>query len=318
MSEPVAVAVNNLRKTYHRGMLRRRGTEALGGVTFEVARGEIFGLLGPNGAGKTTMIKVLLGIVRKSAGEASLLGRPAGDVHARKQVGFLPEGHRIPRHHTGNSALMFFGRLSGMSGHELRVRRDEMLDLVGLRDWGKVSIKRYSKGMQQRLGMAQAMLHDPDLLILDEPTDGVDPVGRKDIRNVLGRLKDSGKTVFLNSHLLQEVELICDRVAIMARGTLRREGTVKELTQQHGQLVLRLYGTEAAIRQALSQETVDSCIEAGEGRYEVQVATTSQNDSDRIVDQLRAADISIVSLSGRQQTLEEAFLEIVSTEPVSL
>ena len=207
--EPV-IQVSDLQKTYRDGWFRRRKIQALKKVSLEVGRGEIFGLLGPNGAGKTTLIKILLGIVHKTAGEARLLGQPAGRRIGRKRVGYLPEGHRIPRHLTGNTALEYYGSLSGMSVADTRRRRAELLDMVGLSVWGRTVVTKYSKGMLQRLGLAQAMLHEPDVLVLDEPTDGVDPVGRSEIREVLNVLKDRGKTIFLNSHLLQEIELVCD------------------------------------------------------------------------------------------------------------
>jgi ABC-type Na+ transport system ATPase subunit NatA len=202
-----AIAIHDLEKIYRHGLFGRKKIPALKGVSLEVPPGEVFGLLGPNGAGKTTLIKVLLGIVRKSSGSATL--RPA--EIARRQVGYLPEHHRIPHHLTGDTALEYYGSLSGMSQSEIRRRRPDLLKRVGLATWGKTPVKKYSKGMLQRLGLAQAMIHDPQLLILDEPTDGVDPVGRAEIRDVLSELRRQGKTVFLNSHLLQEVELVCDR-----------------------------------------------------------------------------------------------------------
>src|SRR5262245_63639945 len=184
------IDVQALRKTYRDGFLGSRRIEALRGVSFRVERGTIFGLLGPNGAGKTTLIKVLLGIVSKTGGAAALLGQPAGDRRGRRRVGYLPENHRIPRHHTGNTALEYYGSLSGMSGREIRRRRPELLEQVGLGRWGRTSVKNYSKGMLQRLGLAQCMLHEPELLILDEPTDGVEPVGLSEMRTVGQRLKD--------------------------------------------------------------------------------------------------------------------------------
>ena len=217
------IDVRDLRKTYRDGLFARRRVEALRGVTFQVGGGEIFGLLGPNGAGKTTLIKVLLGIVRKSGGNASLLGRTPGDRKGRRHVGYLPENHRIPAHHSGNTALEYYGSLSGLSLGEIKRRRPALLDLVGLGDWGHTSVKKYSKGMLQRLGLAQALLHEPKLLILDEPTDGVDPVGRAEMRDLWRRLKDEGKTIFINSHLLQEIELVCDRVAILVHGLVERD-----------------------------------------------------------------------------------------------
>src|SRR6185437_12539051 len=199
-----------------------------------------------------TLIKVLLGIVRKSGGQATLLGRPPGDRMGRRGVGYLPEGHRIPAHHTGDTALEYYGSLSGLSQREIKRRRPELLELVGLAEWGRTAVKKYSKGMLQRLGLAQAMLHDPELLILDEPTDGVDPVGRKEMRTLLRRLKEQGKTIFINSHLLQEIELVCDRVVILVKGEVRREGLVEAITERaEPEIELTLAGSERDIRSAL-------------------------------------------------------------------
>ena len=205
MLDSLAIQTRDLSKTYRDGWFGRRRVQALAGVSLSVNRGEIFGLLGPNGAGKTTLIKILLGIVHKSSGEAEMLGRPAGHRVTRRKIGYLPEHHRIPHHLNGNTALEYYGGLSNLSVREVRSRRPKLLEMVGLGRWGKTLVRKYSKGMLQRLGLAQAMLHDPELLVLDEPTDGVDPVGRAEIREVLARLKSEGKTIFLNSHLLQEV-----------------------------------------------------------------------------------------------------------------
>ena len=229
MSDSLAIQTHELSKTYRDGWFGRRRVPALQGVSLSVNRGEIFGLLGPNGAGKTTLIKILLGLVHKSGGQAEMLGRPAGHRATRRKIGYLPEHHRIPHHLTGNTALEYYGGLSNVPLGEIRRLRPKLLEMVGLGRWGKTLVRKYSKGMAQRLGLAQAMLHNPDLLILDEPTDGVDPVGRAEIREVLARLKSEGKTIFLNSHLLQEVELVCDRVAILGRGKLRRMDTVDAL-----------------------------------------------------------------------------------------
>ena len=224
------VEVKDLRKTYQDGgLMRKKDIHALNGVTFDVQPGEVFGLLGPNGAGKTTFIKVLLGIIQKSGGEAKLLGFPAGDRRGRLRVGYLPERLVVPRHHTGRTALEYYGQLSGMTKAQVLARRESVLELVGLAERGDDWARKYSKGMLQRLGLAQALIHDPELLILDEPTDGLDPVGRAQVRAILARLRGEGKTIFLNSHLLQEVELICDRVAIMDRGRILCEGSPEAL-----------------------------------------------------------------------------------------
>jgi ABC-2 type transport system ATP-binding protein len=312
MNDAPAVEVRNLSKTYRDGWLGGKRIEALRSVDLRVERGEIFGLLGPNGAGKTTMIKLLLGIVRSSAGQARLLGRPAGDRGARQGVGYLPEHHRIPRHHTGNTALEYYGGLSGLSAGEVRRRRGSLLESVGLAQWGKTSVRKYSKGMLQRLGLAQAMLHDPPLLILDEPTDGVDPVGRSEMRSLLERLRDQGKTIFLNSHLLQEIELVCDRVAILDHGRLLRVGPVDELTRQpQTELQFTLAGEETQIRQTLGERELMRFDAAGTGLFNVWLRLPDQSAVNETVDRLRRAEISILAMSPRVQTLEEAFLDII-------
>ncbi len=312
MSESNFIEVDGLTKTYRDGLFGRKKIEAVRGVSFQVSPGEIFGLLGPNGAGKTTIIKMLLGIVRKTKGQASLLGKPVGHRISRKQVGYLPESHRMPLHHTGNSALAYYGKLSGMSKGDIRSRAPEMLDLVGLKDWGSIPIKKYSKGMMQRLGLAQAMLHDPDIIILDEPTDGVDPVGRKEIRNVLSDLKSRGKTIFLNSHLLQEIELICDRVVILQHGIVVREGNVEELTQQDQQSPrIQIVGSEADVRSALRDQEIDFLEVDDDGIAELTLHAFGQSDIDRCVDALRARRLSVVSIDRKRKTLEEAFLDVV-------
>src|SRR5437867_2525960 len=214
--------------------------EALKDVTLEVQRGEIFGLLGQNGAGKTTLVKILLGIIQSTSGEALLLDESAGTAGVRQRVGYLPEDHRFPDYRTGHSLLDFYGMLLGMPRRE-RVRRiPALLELVAIKGRMHSKVRTYSKGMKQRLGVAQAILHDPEIIFLDEPTDGVDPVGRREIRDLLHQLKEEGKTIFLNSHLLGEVELICDRVAILQAGELIKEGDIGTLTRQRGAFVVGL------------------------------------------------------------------------------
>ncbi len=318
MKPSPAIDVQDLSKTYRDGLFGRRPIAALAGVSLQVGRGEIFGLLGPNGAGKTTLIKVLLGIVRASGGRASLLDRSAGSRAARKQVGYLPENHRIPRHHTGNSALEFFGSLSGLSRREIRRRREPLLVAVGLADWGRTSVRKYSKGMLQRLGLAQAILHDPQLLVLDEPTDGVDPVGRSEMRALLVALKAQGKTIFINSHLLQELELVCDRVAILDRGRLLYQGRLEELTAgAQPEVRFVVAGAEADMRTAVAEYPAAELRPISEGTFEVLLKTGDQREIDRVVDRLRSRAISVISMSPRRQTLEEAFLEMLERYRIS-
>ena len=316
-AEP-AIDVQAIRKTYRDGLFGRRRIEALRGVSFQVGRGEIFGLLGPNGAGKTTLIKVLLGIVRKSGGAARLLGRSPGDRRGRLRVGYLPEGHRIPLHHTGDTALEYYGALSGLAQSEIRRRRPLLLETVGLAEWGRTSVKKYSKGMLQRLGLAQAMLHDPELLILDEPTDGVDPVGRKEMRGLLQQLKAQGKTVFINSHLLQEIELVCDRVVILVQGEVQRAGGVEELTlRPEAEVGFTLLGPEAQIRSAFEPRQIAAIAAAGAGQFQLTARLADQAAVDRALDDLRLRGVSIVSMSRKRQTLEDAFLGIVQAQEVA-
>lgn len=312
MSPDPVIDIHDLRKTYRDGLLGRRRVEALRGVTFQVHGGEIFGLLGPNGAGKTTLIKVLLGIVRKSGGRAALLGRPPGDRKGRRQVGYLPENHRIPLHHTGNTALEYYGGLSGLSLREIKKRRGDLLELVGLGPWGDTSVKKYSKGMLQRLGLAQALLHDPKLLVLDEPTDGVDPVGRAEMRELWRKLKDSGKTVFINSHLLQEIELVCDRVAILVHGLVERVGRISDITAQTEiDVTWTLAGNEADIRAVLAVDSATPLLIGENQQVQISLTLADQAAVDRAVDGLRSRGVSIVSMSRPRRTLEEAFLDTV-------
>ena len=318
-----AIAVENLSKTYVEGLIFRKRQLALRDLTLEVRRGEIFGLLGANGAGKTTFIKILLGIIRKSAGKALLLDFPAGDRRGRKRVGYLPENLRVPRHLTGLTALEYYGQLSGLPMGEIRTKRMPLLEMVGIAPRAKDSVRTYSKGMLQRLGLAQAMLHDPDLLIMDEPTDGLDPLARSQVRGFLVELKRQGKTIFLNSHILQEVQLVCDRVAILDRGVLKRVGSVSELTTDatnasrvgvNGdqiELHVELLGDSAQARQTLQFFKVAQFHSVEPSRHQLVMYVQSQEEVDRLVDQLRRASLSILNLSRRRVTLEDAFLDIV-------
>lgn len=318
MSDAPVIEVKKLFKTYKDGIIFRRRFEALKGISLCVNRQEIFGLLGPNGAGKTTLVKTLLGIVRKTAGDASVLGRPAGDRRGRQEIGYLPENLRIPRHHNAYTALDLYGQLSGVSSTEIRKRRGALLELVGLADRAKDSVKKYSKGMLQRLGLAVALLHDPQLIFMDEPTDGLDPAGRAKVRQVLQRLKGEGKTIFLNSHLLQEVEMVCDRVAILDRGVLRGIGTVDQLVanQPEGiRVEMQLVGQEEVVLSSLQKSAGECQLRAvGPETFEIALQLTDQLEIDRCVDALRSRQVSIIALKHYRMSLEEAFLEVLGTE----
>jgi ABC-2 type transport system ATP-binding protein len=327
VTSEAAIETHDLRKTYVEGILRRKRQEALKGVSLRVERGEIFGLLGGNGAGKTTFIKVLLGIIRRTGGQARVLGFPAGDWRGRKLIGYLPENLRVPRHLTGLTALEYYGHLSNVPTSVIRQRRGELLEMVGLADRAKDPVRTYSKGMLQRLGLAQAMLHEPELFILDEPTDGLDPLARSQVRGFLADLKKRGKTIFLNSHILQEVELVCDRVAILDKGNLRRVANVAEITsgrvqisgngQPHEQseeleLHLDLTAPDALIRQTLGALPIVHWQSFSPSDHRVVSRVPSQPEVDALIDRLRQAGVSIVGLSRRRISLEEAYLEIVA------
>ncbi len=226
MSEAV-VAIQDIHKKY--GGLGRK-VHALRGVTMEVPRGSIFGLLGPNGAGKSTLVKILITAVKRTGGGGSLLGKPIGNKDVLSRVGYLPEHHNLPKHLTGRQVIEFFGAMTKMNRADRKRRAGELLELVRMEDWHNKKVGGYSKGMRQRIGIAQALVADPDLVILDEPTDGVDPVGRRDIRLVLQQMRDEGRTVFINSHLLGELEMVCDTVAIMHKGQVVSMGSIDALT----------------------------------------------------------------------------------------
>ncbi len=281
---------------------------ALQGVNISVRRGEIYGLLGPNGAGKTTFIKCLLGIVYPTGGSGHILGLPLGSIRAKEKIGYLPENHRYPLHLTGEQVLRYFGKLSGVDSGILKKRIDETLGLVGMSEWRNMKVRKYSKGMMQRLGLAQALINDPDLIILDEPTDGVDPVGRKEIRDVLTHLKDQGKTVFLNSHLLSEVERISDRVAIMRQGEIITEGSVEALTSKKNQYEIRvdsasIVQTKAALGDALHSES--------DGLIQAEFMSTEELNT--AIDKMRSQGVLIESLIPKRSSLEDLFIELIGT-----
>lgn len=319
LTDPI-IAVDRLTKTYRSGLIGGRPIAALSEVSLQARGGEIFGLLGPNGAGKTTLIKILLGVIRGTAGSARVLGFPAGSIAARRQVGYLPESLRIDRHHTAWTALQFYGGMSGLDRQTIRERGGELLRLVGLEGRDRESVRRFSKGMYQRLGLAQALLHDPELLILDEPTDGLDPVGRNEVRKLLLSLKARGKTIFLNSHILQEVELVCDRVAVMAGGMVRGVGTIEELTENLGDGEVR-FDLAGVDDEALLAEQVRASLgpvplairidRLPGGLVRLAIPTNDQQRVDRLVDRFRADSLSIVSLHTPRRSLEEVFLALV-------
>jgi len=340
IASDAVISIDRLAKTYRRQLWSGGAIAALRGVSLEVRRGEVFGLLGPNGAGKTTLIKILLGVVRASSGCANLFDQPAGSIEARSQVGYLPESLRIEWHHTARSALHFYGKMSRLDSSVIAERIDPLLKLVGLDGRDREPVRRFSKGMYQRLGLAQALLHDPDLLILDEPTDGLDPVGRSEVRRLLMELKQRGKTIFLNSHILQEVELVCDRVAIMSKGQVRGVGSIEELTNKpggrevvveiafgqnanHGRGALDSVDTMVAQVRRQMQSIFGSDSTSGsslvitampDARLRIKVSCEVQEFIDATIDLLRRDGHSIVGLTTNRRSLEDVFLALVGPE----
>ncbi|MFW5652991.1 MAG: ABC transporter ATP-binding protein [Planctomycetota bacterium] len=239
-SDDLCIDLHDVTKVYGRRV------KALDGITMQVGHGEIFGLLGPNGAGKSTLVKIMTTIVHPSNAEGSVLGKPLGHKPTLARVGYLPEDHRFPLYLNGRQVLHYYASLAGVSGtRERRKRADRLLDLVGMTRWAKRPIREYSKGMMQRIGLAQALMGDPDLVLLDEPTDGVDPVGRREIREMLRQIRDEGRTIFLNSHLLSEVEMICSRVAILIKGTVRSIGSIEDLTKDSRRIEIEIGRSDA-------------------------------------------------------------------------
>lgn len=298
------IEISGLTKVYdsrHRGAIM-----ALDGVSFTIQSGEIFGLLGPNGAGKTTLFRVLLGMISKSSGDILLNGLPPSDHHAREKVGYLPENHRFPGHMTGLGLLELSGRLCGMSDADIGPRCEWLLRMVGMDKWGGTRIKKYSKGMAQRIGLAQALINDPDILLLDEPTDGIDPVGKVEIRQFLQGLRDSGKTIVINSHLLSEVEIAADRVAILNYGRLVRIGTMTELTARKCQF---------EIEGKIGDTVVELIPEVGKivfvSAERLVVELTHEDRINDVIDLLRSRQISIRSLKPVAVSLEQSFFETV-------
>jgi len=306
-----AIAVSHLTKVYRKSLFRKNGVAALQGLSLSVDRGQIYGFLGPNGAGKTTLIKILLSLVHPTSGDAALLGQELPDTAVREKIGYLPENQRFPGYLTGEQVLKFFGRLSGTPPDLLRRRTSELLTLVGMDQWRKMKVKRYSKGMLQRIGLAQALVNDPELIFLDEPTDGVDPIGRKEIRDILHALKVQGKTIFLNSHLLSEVELVCDRVAIVNKGSLLKEGTIADFTSGSTTYIV---GVEGSLPQPLMDEARALVISLSPHPGGVTINAPKTADLNRGIDLLRRHNVTITSIQRDKATLEESFLDLLKRE----
>jgi ABC-2 type transport system ATP-binding protein len=298
-----AIEADGLEKTY-RARFRGKEVKAVSNLTLRVPVGVKYGLLGPNGAGKTTFVKMLLSAVHPSAGSARLFGKDAHFPESRRPIGYLPENHRFPTYLTGAGMLNFYGALSGLSSHECHKRIHGMLKLVGLSEWGRVRIKKYSKGMLQRLGLAQALIHHPRLLILDEPTDGVDPAGRREIHEILNRLIAKGVTVFINSHLLSEVESFCEYVAIMRKGQVVLEGKISDLLVGTGFTI-----NASRVPAPFLHEIRESGAHVLRASNSVAIQSPTSDHANLVMDKIRAAGGSIDSFVPSGGSLEELFLK---------
>ncbi|MDG1837442.1 MAG: ABC transporter ATP-binding protein [Phycisphaerales bacterium] len=269
-------------------------------MSMTVDPGQIFCLLGPNGAGKSTLVKILMTVIHPSQLSGTMLGQPVGHKPTLRQVGYLPEHHRFPPFMTAEQALHFYGALSGMR-RPARLRRiAETLELVGMADWRKHKVGTFSKGMQQRVGLAQALLHDPKLLLLDEPTDGVDPVGRREIRDLLHHLRSEGRTILVNSHILAELESICDQLAVVVKGKVALEGTFEDLTASRRRWELSWRGAE------ITWPDYDVQID-GEIRR-VTLPGASPEDTQPLIDRIRNEGGVIMSVTEIRESLEDLFM----------
>ncbi len=302
--KPLRIA--GLTKEFRLGLGRQR-VVALDRLDLEVEQGEIFGFLGHNGAGKTTTIKLLLGLLFPTAGRAWILERPIEEVAVKQHVGFLPESPYFYEYLTAEEFLTFYGQLFGLGGQALGKKIDELLAMVSLADARHLPLRKFSKGMLQRIGLAQAMINDPQVVILDEPMSGLDPIGRRDVRDIILRLKDHGKTIFFSTHILPDVEMICDRVGILVKGQLRAVGVVHELVGVSAVtsveiLVERL--AEAGVREA--ERLGGTIVRRGD---QVLIKLDDEHRVDHVLDIIRRHAGRLVSLVPHKRSLEDLFLK---------
>lgn len=302
-----------LSKTFKVGFWGRSVT-AVHGLDLDVRKGEVFGFLGPNGAGKTTTIKMLMGLIYPTSGQAWLFGRPIGDLESKARLGFLPESPYFYDYLTGVEFLQFYGHLFGLRGVALGKRIDELLELVGMSHARHLQLRKFSKGMLQRVGIAQALINDPELVVLDEPMSGLDPIGRKEIRDLILRLKESGKTIFFSSHILHDAELLCDRVAIILKGRQVACGRVSELIDEgvaHSvEVVIDGLGPEGLARM---RQLADRLIIQG---TQVLAVLPGRQHVGPVLEIIRGARATLVSLTPQKGSLEDLFIrEVKNKQP---
>ena len=306
-----AIALQELTKDYAVGFWRKRPYRALDRLTLDVEAGDVFGFLGPNGAGKTTTLKLLTQLVFPTSGRAEMLGRPLGDLSVKRRLGYLPENPYFYDYLTAEELMQYFAALFGYPRSECRARAGRLLDEVGIGAERRLQLRKFSKGMLQRVGIAQALINDPELVILDEPMSGLDPLGRRDVRALILRLRDRGCTVFFSSHVLSDAEALCSRVAILANGRLVTAGRLSDM------LAFRARGWELVMSHltadlvAALASRVRGAVRIGEGRYAFDLSVDPPPE--RFVAELAAMGARLVSLNPIRETLEEFFVQQVSS-----
>ena len=302
-----AIETENLTKDYPTGFLNTRKKRSLDGLTMQVAEGEIFGFLGPNGAGKSTTIKLLMGIIFPTAGKAQILGKPVSDVGMHQDIGYLPEQPYFYDYLTAAELLNYFAQFHNLPPARRKERVQTMLKKVGLETAGKIQLRKYSKGMLQRVGLAQAILHDPKVVVLDEPMSGLDPVGRREVRDIILELKQQGKTVMFSTHILPDAESLCDRVGVIVGGKLHGVGKPDEMVgaKAEGYEVLFEYSGVPGAAEILS-----NAAQSG-SRFRLQVP---EERLYAVMDELRRAGARIVGVTQIKPTLEEFFMHLVAAD----
>jgi ABC-2 type transport system ATP-binding protein len=301
----MAIETENLTKDYPFGFLNLKTKRPLEGLSMQVETGEIFGFLGPNGAGKSTTIKLLVGLIFPTSGDAHILGKPISDIEMHQNIGYLPEQPYFYDYLTAAELLDYFARIHDLTAADRRDRIARMLKKVGLETAGKIQLRKYSKGMLQRVGLAQAILHDPQVVILDEPMSGLDPIGRREVRDIILELKREGRTVMFSTHVLSDAEMLCDRVGVIVGGKLRGMGAPGEIVAMKAQgmeILFEYAGSVASAVPLLSKAT-----RAG-NRYRLQVA---EEELYGALEQLRSAEAKILSVTQLKPTLEEYFMHLV-------
>jgi len=307
---PAAIEAVDLTKDYKVGFWRPRPYRALDGLTLAVERGEVFGFLGPNGAGKTTTLKLLVQLVHPTRGHARILGSPVGDVAMKRRIGYLPEHPYFYDYLTAEELLTYFGGLFGQSGADARARASRLLDEVGIGAERRLQLRKFSKGMIQRVGLAQALVNDPEVVFLDEPMSGLDPLGRRDVRALILRLRDQGRTVFFSSHILADAEALCSRVAVLARGRLVAQGRISDIVafQPRGWEAVVEGVPEATIARVGERASRQQRI--SEGRYALEFSV--DHPPERVVADLVADGGRLVSITPVRETLEDFFVSHVA------